>query len=365
MARSSGGGRGENQNFMLEEARKRAADLHGPPISFKRSRHMLSGGGASESGVLNRVTKDEKPSSNTAHGLSGRAKAAGFWSPLADPHGLCPNVSSRYEKLGRIGEGTYGVVYRARDKRTGEICALKRCLPHHEQSDGFPLTTLREITALREIAAVGHPAVVKLLDVAVSSSRSGVFLVFEFCEHDLANLVDSYFAERGRSPFQEGDVKALATQLLSAVSFLHSRHIIHRDIKLSNLLYTHNGQLRLADFGLSRRVGRGSMGKSHLRRKEGMVKESLVAGQSFLPKVDPSLKNLTPKVVSLWYRPPELLLGSEEYDESVDNWGSCQHFIVSFFVCQFCSLILAFQLIFVLLSVSPSRRDWVCHRRVP
>lgn len=87
----------------------------------------------------------------------------------ATVYGNCPNVSSRYEKIGRIGEGTYGVVYRARDKKTGEIVALKRCLPHHEASDGFPLTTLREITLLRELQDGGKDCgIVVLKDVAVS-----------------------------------------------------------------------------------------------------------------------------------------------------------------------------------------------------
>jgi len=94
-------------------------------------------------------------------------------------YGRCPNVSSRYEKLGRIGEGTYGVVYRARDKVTGDIVALKRCLPHHEASDGFPLTTLREITLLRELQHGGEQnGIVILKDVAVSSR----------CVHSLENV---------------------------------------------------------------------------------------------------------------------------------------------------------------------------------
>ena len=123
------------------------------------------------------------------------------------PYGRCPSVSERYEKIGRVGEGTYGVVYKARDKESGEICALKRCLPHHEASDGFPQTTLREITILRELAFYNHPGIVKLKDVAVSSSRSGVFLVFEYCEHDLANLIDRYYTKHSRSIFTEAQAK--------------------------------------------------------------------------------------------------------------------------------------------------------------
>jgi len=175
--------------------------------------------------------------------------------------------------------------------------ALKRCLPHHEASDGFPLTTLREISTLRELSMQNNEAasfIVKLTSVAVSSSRSGVFLVFEYCEHDLATLVDTHYSMHKKSPFREVEVKRLTIQLLSALDFLHSRCLIHRDIKLSNLLYNHRGELKVADFGLARRVSRSR----------------------------PQSTPLTPKVVSLWYRPPELLLGSEYYDESVDNWGA-------------------------------------------
>ncbi|KAL7504515.1 hypothetical protein ACHAXN_002155 [Cyclotella atomus] len=214
-------------------------------------------------------------------------------------YGQCPDVSSRYEKIFRIGEGTYGVVYKARDKITKEIVALKRCLPHHEASDGFPLTTLREITLLRELQDEGrNNGIVILHDVAVSSSRSGVFLIFEYAQHDLATLIDHYYKEHNCSPFRESEVKRLMIQLLGALHFLHSRHVLHRDLKLSNLLYNHRGELRVADFGLARRVGGEYVGDGcrDSRRKNCC---------------------LTPKVVSLWYRPPELLFGSEYYDMSV------------------------------------------------
>ena len=86
-------------------------------------------------------------------------------------YGSCDDVSSRYRKVDRIGEGTYGVVYRAVDRETGDVVALKRCLPHHESSDGFPLTTLREITILRELDREGgrDHGIVGLRDVTVSS----------------------------------------------------------------------------------------------------------------------------------------------------------------------------------------------------
>jgi len=226
------------------------------------------------------------------------------WSSQAAIYGNCQNVSS-YEKIGRVGEGTYGVVYQARDKKTGEIVALKRCLPHHEASDGFPLTTFREITILKELQNEGGPehGIIGLKDVTVSSSRSGVFLVFEYAQHDLASLLDNHYTQHNSSPFSHSEVKRLMLQLLEALRFLHSRYIIHRDLKMSNLLYNDRGELRVCDFGLARKVGSQHVGGG-------------------VDNADSAQSCLTPKVASLWYRPPELLFGSEYYDHGVDNWGA-------------------------------------------
>ncbi|KAL7577608.1 hypothetical protein ACA910_015128 [Epithemia clementina (nom. ined.)] len=202
--------------------------------------------------------------------------------------GRCDKVSERYEKMGRrLGQGTYGIVYQATDRITGKFVALKRCIPHHEASDGFPVTTLREIQSLRLCSS--HANIVHLENVAVS--RSGVFLVFEYCDHDLSKLIDGYFSTHYSSPFLEAQVKTLLIHLLQAVNYVHEQHLIHRDIKLSNLLYTHEGLLKLADFGLSR------------------------------PYADSLQSQLTLPVASLWYRPPELLLGATSYSTAIDLWG--------------------------------------------
>mmetsp|Transcript_18122 Transcript_18122/g.20912 ORF Transcript_18122/g.20912 Transcript_18122/m.20912 type:complete len:359 (-) Transcript_18122:259-1335(-) len=204
--------------------------------------------------------------------------------------GRCSHVFKRYEKLGRIGEGTYGIVYKARDKIRKDFVALKRCLPHHESSDGFPLTTLREVSTLKQCHDK-HDNIIQLREIAVSSSRSGVFLVFEYCPHDLAKILDRQYSARKKSPFTGSQVKRLVYQLLSALEFLHHhRKIVHRDLKLSNMLYSKKGNLKLADFGLSRSIS----------------------------------TKMTPGVVSLWYRPPELLLGNKKnnYGSEVDMWGA-------------------------------------------
>lgn len=142
--------------------------------------------------------------------------------------GVCENVTNRFEKVGRVGEGTYGVVYKARDREAnGKLVALKRCIPHHESSDGFPLTTLREVHALRICAQ--HPHIVDLLTVAVSSS-GGVFLVMPLIgSFDVAQILDE--PKFRPQPFSEAQVKTLLRQLLTALAFCHDRSLIHRDIK--------------------------------------------------------------------------------------------------------------------------------------
>jgi serine/threonine protein kinase len=149
--------------------------------------------------------------------------------------------------------------------------------------------------------------VVQLERVAVSNTA--VFLVFEHCQHDLANLIDAQYKKLHRSPFSVAGTKRLLLQLLSALQFLHEDcGLIHRDMKLSNLLYTDQGRLKLADFGLSRRYCCGS--SSHVV--------------------------LTPNVASLWYRPPDLLLGAVGYGTDLDLWAAG---------CIFCEILKGYPLL--------------------
>jgi cyclin-dependent kinase 10 len=104
------------------------------------------------------------------------------------------------------------------------MVALKRIILHNEENEGFPITSIREIATLRSIH---HDNCVRLLDVAVGHRRDGVFLVFEYCEHDLSSLLDSF-----STPFSESEVKSLVRQLLSAVKYLHERWIVHRFVRI-------------------------------------------------------------------------------------------------------------------------------------
>lgn len=169
----------------------------------------------------------------------------------------------------------------AREKETQQIRALKRMKMEKEQ-EGFPVTALRELTILKRMK---HPNIVNMVEVVVGTKQESVFLVFEYCEHDLATLLDS----SPSAPFSEAEIKRLMLQLLEATAFMHEQWVIHRDIKMSNLLYT-KGILKLCDFGLAREFGT-------------------------------PLRPYTPKVVTLWYRAPELLLGAKTYSSSVDMWA--------------------------------------------
>ncbi|PAV56461.1 hypothetical protein WR25_00184 [Diploscapter pachys] len=198
-------------------------------------------------------------------------------------YGSCRQVNE-FEKLNRIGEGTYGIVYRARDTVSNEIVALKKVRIDEKQSSaaGISESALREITILKRVK---HDNVVHLKEIAVSKDIKGMFLVMEYCEQDLATLLDHL-----QVPFMVAEVKCILIQLLTATACLQENFIIHRDLKVSNLLLTAGGILKVADFGLARIFGEENM-------------------------------RMTPRVVTLWYRCPELLLGSTTQTPGVDIWA--------------------------------------------
>nr|XP_042125209.1 cyclin-dependent kinase 11B-like [Peromyscus maniculatus bairdii] len=192
----------------------------------------------------------------------------------------CRSVEE-FQCLNRIEEGTYGVVYRAKNKKTDEIVALKR-LKMEKEKEGFPITSLREINT---ILKAQHPNIVTVREIVVGSNMDKIYIVMNYVEHDLKSLMETM-----KQPFLPGEVKTLMIQLLSGVKHLHDNWILHRDLKTSNLLLSHAGILKIGDFGLAREYGS-------------------------------PLKAYTPVVVTLWYRAPELLLGAKEYFTAVDMWS--------------------------------------------
>ncbi|GIL66722.1 hypothetical protein Vafri_20204 [Volvox africanus] len=186
----------------------------------------------------------------------------------------------KYERLERAGEGTYGVVFKARDRYTNEIVALKK-IRLEQEDEGVPSTAIREISFLKELR---HDNVVRLYDVLYSDRR--LYLVFEYLDLDLKKEMDSQ-----RVKGNMGLIKVYMWQMLSGLAFCHSRRILHRDLKPQNLLIDRSrNQLKLADFGLARAFG--------------------------IP-----VRAYTHEVVTLWYRAPEILLGSKTYSTPVDIWS--------------------------------------------
>ena len=145
-----------------------------------------------------------------------------------------------FSKVHKIGEGTYGDVYLARDRESSQLVALKRVKLSSSGFDreGMPLTSVREVSLLRRLS---HPNIVTLAEVVVGSKADSLFLVFEYCEYELAKLLDSM-----PTPFSLPEAKCLSEQLLCAVQHLHGCGVLHRDLKMSNLLLNAKGERALS-----------------------------------------------------------------------------------------------------------------------
>lgn len=205
-------------------------------------------------------------------------------TPVAPSSDGTSETSSRadlYAIVSQVGEGTFGKVYKARNTITGVHVALKRIRMEQER-DGFPVTAMREIKLLQSLR---HQNVVKLYEMMVS--HGSVYMVFEYMDHDLTGvLTQQQFA------FSDANLKSLCQQMLAGLAYLHHKGVIHRDIKGSNILLNNRGELKLADFGLAR---------FYQKRRRS---------------------DYTNRVITLWYRPPELLLGTTVYGPEVDMWSA-------------------------------------------
>ncbi|KAF8468166.1 kinase-like domain-containing protein [Kalaharituber pfeilii] len=172
-----------------------------------------------------------------------------------------------------VGEGTYGKVYKARNKKTNELVALKRIRMESER-DGFPITAVREMKLLQSLK---HVNIVSLLETMVercpSKTHSDFYMVFEYMDHDLTGILNHPTFQ-----LEPGHIKHLARQFFHGLEYLHHRG---------------TGLLKLADFGLAR---------FYQKRKKGL--------------------DYTNRIITLWYRPPEILLGDTAYGPAVDIWSA-------------------------------------------
>lgn len=185
-----------------------------------------------------------------------------------------------FERLGILGQGTYGRVYRVRSRRTRTIYALKKTLQSLEE-EGMPACTLREISILRNLS---HPNIVALLDVILT--QKSVYLLFEFVQMDL----HAYLCTNLTLGWNE--IKQILYQLFCGIYFCHSRRIMHRDIKPNNVLIDPQTlTVKLADFGLARAFQ--------------------------IP-----YKPYTTSIQTLWYRAPEILMGTDHYTLAIDMWSA-------------------------------------------
>lgn len=203
-----------------------------------------------------------------------------------------------FEFLGKLGEGTFGEVYKARSKKDNSLVALKKILMHNEK-DGFPITALREIKLLKMLS---HTNILQLREMAVERSKGegrkkpSMYMVTPYMEHDLSGLLENPAVH-----FTEPQIKCYMLQLLEGLKYLHGNQILHRDMKAANLLISNKGILQIADFGLARPYD------------EPPPQPGKGGGEA--------KRDYTTLVVTRWYRPPELLLQLRRYTTAIDMWG--------------------------------------------
>ncbi|WVO14693.1 hypothetical protein L204_102331 [Cryptococcus depauperatus] len=189
-------------------------------------------------------------------------------------------INMNYVQLEKLGEGTYATVYKGRSRTTSEIVALKEI--HLDAEEGTPSTAIREISLMKELK---HVNIMRLHDVVHTESK--LVLIFEYCEQDLKKYMDTH-GDRGALDLNT--VKSFTYQLLQGIAFCHDHRVLHRDLKPQNLLINRRGELKIGDFGLARAFG--------------------------VP-----VNTFSNEVVTLWYRAPDVLLGSRTYSTSIDIWS--------------------------------------------
>ncbi|KAN0113333.1 kinase-like protein [Hyaloscypha variabilis] len=214
--------------------------------------------------------------------------------------GIGPNVGyqskvrviDRYKVIGFISSGTYGRVYKAvgRHGQTGEF-AIKKFKPDKEgeqiQYTGISQSAVREMALCSELS---HTNVIKLIEIILEDKC--IFMVFEYAEHDLLQIIHHH-TQPTRHPIPPSTVKSIMFQLLNGCQYLHANWVLHRDLKPANIMVTSGGEVKIGDLGLARLFNKPL--------------HSLFSGDKV--------------VVTIWYRAPELLLGSRHYTPAIDMWA--------------------------------------------
>lgn len=237
-------------------------------------------------------------------------------------------IRSAYSKLAKVGEGTYASVFLARNSKTGEKVAIKK-IKVANSGDGMDISAIREVKILRELR---HPNIIGLVDCFSSGSTTlSLNMVLEFLDTDLERLIKDK-----EIVFTTADIKGWMAMLCRGIEYCHRHFILHRDLKPNNLLISPAGELKVADFGMARELA------------------------------DPSFR-MTSLVITLWYRPPELLLGGKNYSTAVDMWSvGCimAELLLRVPFLPGASDIEQITTIFRALG-TPTERDWPGHKSLP
>ncbi|KAI5793158.1 kinase-like domain-containing protein [Geopyxis carbonaria] len=204
-------------------------------------------------------------------------------------------VLEKYIIIGFISSGTYGRVYKAKlcgAAHSNREFAIKKFKPDKEgevvQYTGISQSACREMALCSELS---HENVIHLHEIILEDKC--IYMVFEYAEHDLLQIIHYHSQTQERRPIPESTVKSILWQLLNGVSYLHQNWVLHRDLKPANIMVTAAGELKIGDLGLARLFWKPL--------------QSLYTGDKV--------------VVTIWYRAPELLLGSKHYTAAIDTWA--------------------------------------------
>lgn len=243
-------------------------------------------------------TNKQKTTSSLISSTSTKNKIYPIHNPLLNG---CRSVYDTYERISHVSEGTYGIVWKARDLITQDIVALKQIkFDNSIEKEGFPITALREINVL---LSLNHENIVTTKEMVIGKTHIQTYMVMEYFEFDLKDGLTKF-----HDALAQSELKSILYQILSGIQYMHSKWLLHRDLKTSNILVHRSGRVAICDLGLTK----------HYQY--------------------PQKQPLTQLVVTLWYRSPELLFGENKYGPSIDMWsigcifgGKCYYMLVDFF----------------------------------